>query len=134
MYDTLDGTYELDYIEGIYAGGMDGFAVLVRCDGFDVFVILRQEPFPEEVAEGVGAIPEFMLLPEAVGDGEEEKFVEVRGLKAYEAGRSAGEADPAAGKKSERVQAMPSSVSFRHAAASCSSSGQPHSGPVMTGW
>ena len=87
----------------------------------------------EEVAEGVGAIPEFMLLPEAVGDGEEEKFVEVRGLKAYEAGRSAGEADPAAGKKSESVQAMLSSVSFRHAAASCSSSGQPHSGPVITG-
>ena len=87
----------------------------------------------EEIAEGVGSVPEFMLLPEAVGDGKEEEFIEVRGLKAYEAGRSAGEADPAAGKKSERVQAMPSNVSFRHAAASCSSSGQPHSGPVMTG-
>ena len=88
----------------------------------------------EEVAEGVGAVPEFVLTPEAVGDREEEKFVKVRGLEAYEAGRSAGEADPAAGKKSESVQAMPSSVSFRQAAASCSSSGQPHSGPVMTGW
>ena len=88
----------------------------------------------KEIAEGVGAVPELMLLPEAVGDREKEELIQIGGLKAYEAGRSAGEADPAAGKKSESVQAMPSSVSFRHAAASCSSSGQPHSGPVMTGW
>ena len=63
------------------------------------------------------------MMPEAVGYGEEEKLIQVWSLKAQEAGRSVWEADPAAGKKSERVQAMLSSVSFRQDAASCSSSG-----------
>ena len=77
----------------------------------------------EEIVEGVGAVPELMLAPEAGGDREKKEFVQVRGFGGQEAGVSGREVDPASPKKPFSVQRTSSRVSFRQVAVSCCSSG-----------
>ena len=85
----------------------------------------------QEIIQGIGAVPEFMLLPEAGGHRQKEELIQVRG--AY-AGETAGrEADPLPAKKPESVQSTDSMVSFRQLPVSYSSSGKPHSFLIITG-
>ena len=88
----------------------------------------------QEVVEGVGAVPEFVLLPEAGGHREEEEFIQVRGFGGQEAGRASGEVGPLSPKKPSRVQRATCRVSFRALTASYSSSLQDHSPICITGW
>ena len=60
----------------------------------------------QEVVEGVGAVPELVLLPETRGYREEEKFIQVRGFGGQEAGRASGRAE-----KTERTRPSPVSES-----------------------
>ena len=88
----------------------------------------------EEVVQGIGAVPELMLLPEAGGDREEQKLVNIRGGYG-DVGCGAGwEAGPLPAKKSSRVQMRDSQVSFMQAAVSWEISSQDHSPCCMTGW
>ena len=79
----------------------------------------------QEVAQGIGAIPEFVLFPQAGGDREEGQFIDVGGLRGGEFRRADQEVCPSAGKKSERVQARTSWVRRKQRRVSCSSSGIP---------
>ena len=88
----------------------------------------------EEVAEGVGSVPELMLLPEAGGDREEQKLVNVRGGYGDVGGGAVWETGPLPAKKSSRVQMRDSQVSFMQAAVSWEISSQDHSPCCMTGW
>ena len=81
----------------------------------------------EEIAEGVGAVPELMLLPEAGGDREEQKLVNVRGGYGDVGCGAVWEAGPLPAKKSSRVQMRASQVSFMQAAVSWEISSQDHS-------
>jgi len=85
----------------------------------------------QQVVQGIGAVPELMLPPEAGGHRQKEELIQVRG--AY-AGETAGrEADPLPAKKPESVQSTDSIVSFRQLPVSYSSSGKPHSFLIITG-
>ena len=87
----------------------------------------------QQIVQGIGSVPELMLLPHPGGHGQKQKLVNVRaGQGAVSAGAvSALDCPPP--KKPDRLQAMPSSRSFMQVGVSCSSSGYPHSLPVMTG-
>ena len=102
------------------------------------FLILPPDPDQldnvQQVIQGIGAIPKLMLPPHPGGHRQEKELVNVR----------AGQGDPGTGvfpssfdcpapKKPERLQAIPSSSNFIQEGVSCSSSGYPHSDPVMTG-
>ena len=88
----------------------------------------------QQIVQGIGAVPEFMLAPEAEGDREKEKLVQVRGGCGDEVGAAGREADPPSPKKPDSVQRVSSRVSFRQEAVSCSSSGQDQDAPCITGW
>ena len=88
----------------------------------------------QEVVQGIGAVPELMLFPEAQGDRKEEKLVQVRAADGDEVGTAGREVDPPSPKKPDSVQRASSRVSFRQEAASCSSSGQDQEEPCITGW
>ena len=87
----------------------------------------------QQVIQGIGSVPELMLFPVAGSHGQEKKLVDVRaGYGAVSAGAASG-LDRPPPKKPDRLQAIPSSSSFIQVGVSCSSSGYPHSLPVMTG-
>ena len=88
----------------------------------------------QQIIQGIGPVPELMLLPHPGGHGQEEKLVDVRAAYGAVEGAAGGEVRPLPPKKPERLQEIPSSRSFRQEGVSCSSSGYPHSGPVITGW
>ena len=78
----------------------------------------------EEIVEGVGAVPELVLLPEAGGHGEEEELVDVRaGSRGVVQSAGCSGVDPPAPKKSERVQESPSMRRRMAVGVSCSRSG-----------
>ena len=87
----------------------------------------------QQVIQGIGPVPELMLLPEPQGYREEQKFVQVRACCGAVFGAADREADPPSPKKPERVQMASSMVSFRQVAVSCSSSGQAQEEPCITG-
>ena len=75
-----------------------------------------------------------MLFPEPGGYRQEQELVDVRaGYGAVSAG-VAFSPDCPPPKKPDRLQAIPSSRSFMQVGVSCSSSGYPHSDPVITGF
>ena len=88
----------------------------------------------QEVVQGVGAVPELMLFPEPGGYRGEEELVHIRAGYGEVAGASSGDAGPPPPKKPDRLQEIPSIVSRRQEAGSCSSSGQDQDAPCMTGW
>ena len=89
----------------------------------------------QQVVQGIGAVPELMLPPEAGGHRQEQELVDVRANYRAVSGRpDSGPLDCPSPKKPDRLQEIPSSRSFIQDGVSCSSSGQPHSLPVMTGW
>ena len=88
----------------------------------------------QQVVQGIGAVPELMLFPEAGGHGHKEELIDVRAGQGVVSGWPDSGLDRPPPKKPDRLQAMPSSRSFMQEGVSCFSSGYPHSGPVMTGW
>ena len=84
----------------------------------------------QEIIQGISAVPELMLTPEAGGHRQKEEFVQIRGTYAGEA--AGREADPLPAKKPESVQSTDSIVSFRQLPVSYSSSGKPHSFLIIT--
>ncbi len=88
----------------------------------------------QEVIQGVGAIPELMLFPEPGGYRCKEELVHIRAGYGDVAGASGGGLKSPPPKKPDRLQEIPSIVSRRQAAGSCSSSGQDQEDPCMTGW
>ena len=87
----------------------------------------------EEIVQGIGPVPQLVLPPEAGGDGQEEKFVQVRALGGQEFASAVREAEPPSPKKPSSVQRTSSRVSWRQVTGSWESSGQDHSPRVMTG-
>ena len=87
----------------------------------------------KEVVEGIGAVPELVLPPEAEGDREEEKRIQVRGLRRQEAGLPGGEAGPLSAKKPSRLQTISRTARVKAETVSYSSSDQLHSPICMTG-
>ena len=87
----------------------------------------------QQVVQGIGAVPELMLPPEAEGDREKEELVQVRAGGGDEIGAAGREVGPPSPKKPDSVQRASSRVSFKQAAVSCSSSGQDQDAPCMTG-
>ena len=103
----------------------------MRCQIFILPPDADQLDRVEEIIQGVGAVPELMLAPEARGHRQEQELVEVWG--AY-AGEAAGrEADPLSAKKPDRVHRADSIISLRQFPVSYSSSGYPHSVFIITG-
>ena len=88
----------------------------------------------QQVVQGIGAVPELMLPPEAEGDREKEELVQVRAGGGDEIGAAGREVGPPSPKKPDSVQRASSRVSFRQEAVSCSSSGQDQEAPCITGW
>ena len=88
----------------------------------------------QQVIQGIGAVPEFMLFPEAGGHRQEQKFVQVRAGGGQVSGAAGPEVGPPSPKKPESVQTASSSTSFRQVTGSCSSSGQDQEDPCITGW
>ena len=107
------------------------------CFGSPVFVF---PPDPDQlrdvqqVVQGIGAVPELMLAPEALRHGQEEELVDIRAGQGEIAAGAVSVLNPPSPKKPLRLQAIPSSRSFIQEGISCSSSGYPHSLPVITGW
>ena len=79
----------------------------------------------QQVIQGIGAIPELMLAPEAGGHREEGQLVQIRGVGGEIIRRAAYEAGPPSGKKSCSVQASTSWVRRKQVMVSNSSSGRP---------
>ena len=96
-------------------------------------------PYPDQlrdiqqVVQGIGAVPQLMLAPEALRHRQEQELVNVRAGQGEISGLPCSVPDPPSPKKPERLQATPSSSSFMQEGVSCSSSGYPHSPPVITG-
>ena len=88
----------------------------------------------KEIPEGVGAVPELMLPPHPGSHRQKEKFVDVRAGYGDVSARAVSPFDCPPPKKPDRLQAIPSSSSFIQVGVSYSSSGYPHSFPVITGW
>ena len=88
----------------------------------------------QQIVQGIGAVPEFMLPPEAGGHRREQKIINVQTGYGEEAGGPGGGFKPPPPKKPDRLQAMLSTVSFRQETVSCSSSGQDQADPCITGW
>ena len=88
----------------------------------------------QQVVQGIGAVPELVLLPQSLRHRQEQELIDVRAGQGQVAAGAASAFDPPAPKKPERLQLIPSSSSFMQEGVSCSSSGYPHSGPVITGW
>jgi len=102
------------------------------------FLVLPPDPDQlrniQQVIQGIGSVPELVLLPEPGGHRQEQEFVDVRaGYRDIGAVVLPGPDCPAP-KKPDRLQEIPSSRSFMQEGVSCSSSGYPHSDPVITGW
>ena len=76
----------------------------------------------EEIVEGVGPVPKFMLTPHAGSDWQEDELIHVRAFGDQESGVAGWEPEAPAPKKPSSVQSTSSMVSFRQVATSCSSS------------
>ena len=87
----------------------------------------------QQIVQGIGSVPELMLFPVASGHGHEEKLIDIRAAYGAVSDWPDSGLDRPPPKKPDRLQAMPSSRSFMQVGVSCSSSGYPHSLPVMTG-
>ena len=66
----------------------------------------------QQIIQGVGAVPELMLLPEAQGDREEEKLIQVRAGGGVESDAAGREVDPPSPKKPVSVQSGTEGRSF----------------------
>ena len=88
----------------------------------------------QQVIQDIGSVPQLMLFPESQRNRQEEEFIQVRAGDGDEADSAGRELDPPSPKKSRSVQRASSRVSFKQAAASCSSSGQDQELPCITGW
>ena len=87
----------------------------------------------QQVVQGVGSVPEFVLFPESQRDRQEKELIQVRagdGDEVASAGRDVG---PPSEKKPRSVQRASSKVNFRQVAVSCSRSGHDQEDPCMTG-
>ena len=77
----------------------------------------------QQIVQGIGPVPEFMLPPEPGGYRQEKKLIHIRaGYGAVSAG-AVTTLDCPPPKKPDRLQAIPSSRSFMQVGVSCSSSG-----------
>ena len=88
----------------------------------------------QQVVQGIGAVPELMLPPEARRHREEEELVQIRAGDGDVVGAAGRESGPPSAKKPVSVQRASSRVSFRQAAASWARSGQDQELPCITGW
>ena len=88
----------------------------------------------QQIVQGIGAVPEFVLFPHPGSDRQKQEFIQVRAGGGDELGAAGREADPPSPKKPDSVQRASSRVSFRQEAVSCSSSGQDQDAPCITGW
>ena len=88
----------------------------------------------EQIIQGIGAIPEFVLMPQVFRHRPEEELVDVLRAGGREFSPAAHEGEPPPPKKPESVQEISSITSFRQVAVSCSSSGQAQEEPCITGW
>ena len=87
----------------------------------------------QQVIQGIGAVPEFVLAPVSLRHGQEQELIDIRAGQGDVSAVPFFSLNPPSPKKPERLQAMPSISSFMQEAVSCCSSGYPHSGPVITG-
>ena len=87
----------------------------------------------QQVVQGIGTIPEFVLLPQVFRHRPEEELVDVFRAGGREFSAATHEGEPPSPKKPASVQEISSITSFRQEAVSCSSSGQAQEGPCITG-
>ena len=87
----------------------------------------------QQVVQGVGPVPEFMLFPESQRDRQKQELVQVRAGDGDEVTSAGREVGPPSEKKPRSVQRASSKVNFRQVAVSCSSSAQLQEDPCMTG-
>ena len=64
----------------------------------------------QQIVQGVGAIPELMLAPEACGYRQKSQLIDVRGFRRNPGSGGAQEAEPLSGKKPSSVQERTSMV------------------------
>ena len=88
----------------------------------------------QQIIQGIGAVPELMLLPEAGGYRSKQELIHIRTAYGEVAGASGGDFLPPSPKKPDRLQEMLSMVRRRQESVSCSSSGQDQAEPCITGW
>ena len=77
----------------------------------------------QQVVQGIGPVPELMLVPEAGSHGQEKKLVDVRAGYGDVSAGAVSALDCPPPKKPERLQAIPSRRSFMQDGVSYSSSG-----------
>ena len=73
----------------------------------------------QQVVQGIGAVPELVLFPEAGGHRRKQEFIHVRAGYGDIAGGSGGDVRPPSPKKPDRLQEMLSAVSFIQETVSC---------------
>ena len=88
----------------------------------------------QQIIQGIGPVPEFMLFPVAKRYRQEQELINVRAGYGDIVASAGGAFDPPSPKKPSSAQAISSSTSFIQETVSCFSSGYPHSDPVMTGF
>ena len=94
---------------------------------------LQQLHRVQQVVQGIGAVPELMLTPEAGSHREEGQLVNIRRFGRKKGRRAAQEVRPPSGKKSCSVQASTSWVRRKQVIVSNSSSGRPQQPSLNTG-
>ena len=87
----------------------------------------------QQVVQGIGAIPEFVLAPEPGGDRQKGELIQIDRLGGQVTGRAGGEVDPFSTKKPSSVQTISFRVRERAPAGSYWRSDQDHSPSCMTG-
>ena len=88
----------------------------------------------QQVVQGIGSVPKFMLFPESHGDRQKRELIQVRAGCWDEVTSAGRELDPTSEKKPCSVQMASSKVNFRQVAVSCSSSAQLQEDPCIMGW
>jgi len=86
---------------------------------------LQQFHRVQQVIQGIGAVPELMLTPEAGRHREKGQLIDIRRFGRKKGRRAAQEGRPPSGKKSCSVQASTSWVRRKQVMVSNSSSGRP---------
>ena len=94
---------------------------------------LQQLHHIQQVIQGIGAVPELMLTPEAGGHREKGQLIDIRRFGRKKGRRAAQEGRPPSGKKSCSVQASTSWVRRKQVMVSNSSSGRPQQPSLNTG-
>ena len=87
----------------------------------------------QQIRQSVGPVPQFVLLPEAGGDGGEKELIHVYASCRNVAGGSGGKGKTLSGKKLSRLKRISSQQRRRQVTVSCSKAGMPKEERIMTG-